>query len=286
MTDLREFVREQLSRGLISSTYLDKFTDMAAMKIFRPAFTHISYEPIAGEVVEENQERLELLGDVVVNHAVAFHIHERFPTIKSVKWLTRLKHNLISKRTLGMFAYHAGFGDHIRYGPSMKASIAENPDVTTNIEYLSMLEDTYEAFMGAVSKVVDKALGGCGGYEVARRLVDSFLNVHDISLDPKKVFDAITRLKELYEAKSLGIRWPIGQAYKKVPLEDGRTEVAVYGWPLGDRRPIPQNRIILSQVVGKSKDDASQEAAEKAISALEKTYKISMLPLNPYQVKK
>lgn len=285
MTDLRDFVREQYSRGLINKVYIDKFTDSTAMKTYRSAFTHRTYEPITGEVVDENQERLEFLGDTVVNQIVAWHIHERFPTIQSVKWLTRLKHNLISKKTLGMMAYEAGFEEHIRYGEKMKECIAENPDITTNVDYLSMLEDTFEAFMAAIVKVANRVLG-CGGYEIAKRILDSFLNVHDISLEPKKVFDAITRLKELYESRNLGIRWPIAQAYRKTKLEDGSFEVIVYGWPHGDRKPTPQNRAQLCRVLGKTKDDTSQAAAEKAIEILERSYKISELPPNPYKDKK
>jgi len=285
MTDLRAFVREQFSRGLINAKYIDKFTDSSAMKVYRSAFTHRTYEPISGEVVDEHQERLEFLGDVVVNHVVAWHIHNRFPTIQSVKWLTRIKHNLISKKTLGMMAYESGFEDHIRYGAKMKDCIKENPDITSNVDYLSMLEDTFEAFMAAIAKVVNRVLGG-GGFEIAQRILDSFLNVHDISLDPKKVFDAITRLKELYESKNLGIKWPIAQAYRKTKLENGNFEVIVYGWPQGDRRPTPQNRVQLVKIVGKTKDDTSQVAAEKAIEILERSYRISELPPNPYKDKK
>ena len=286
MTDLQSFVREQYSRGLINDAYIDKFTDSSSMKVYRSAFTHRTYEPIVGEVIEEHQERLEFLGDVVVNHVVAWHIHDRFPTIQSVKWLTRIKHNLISKKTLGMMAYEAGFEKHIRYGSKMKECIRENPDITSNVDYLSMLEDTFEAFMAAIVKAVNRHMGGCGGYEVARRILDSFLNVHDISLDPKKVFDAITRLKELYESKNLGIKWPIAQAYRKTKLENGNFEVIVYGWPQGDRKPVFQNRVQLCRIIGRTKDDTSQAAAEKAIEILERTYRISELPPNPYKDKK
>lgn len=254
------------------------------------AFTDDTYDFLPNERIDENQERSEFYGDAIVNHAVVLHIRDRFPDIKSVKWLTRLKHNLISKRTLGMVAYEAGFEKYIRYGPKMKESIAANPDIKTNTEYLSMLEDTFEAFAYAVHSVVDKHLGG-GGFDIVKLLIDAYLNMIEISLDPKKVFDAITRLKELYESRTLGIKWPIAQAYRKqqhtITHPDGSSglgnwEVTVYGWPQGDRRPIDQNRVQLSRVVGATKDDTSQEAAEKAIEVLARNYKLAELPPNPY----
>jgi len=121
-----------------------RFTDS---ELLRRALTHRS-------VGASHNERLEYLGDSVVNCAVALELYHRFPALSEGE-LSRLRANLVNQQSLAAIAQRFSFGEQLRLGEGeLKSGGARRP---------SMLADAVEAVIGAV--VLD------GGFDAARTVV-------------------------------------------------------------------------------------------------------------------
>lgn len=288
MTDFKLFITDLFKRGKVKESNIKLFLDDDAMKEFTIAFTH----PSAGH--ENDYQTYELFGDVVINEFVIFYIVSRFKRMKSIKWITRLKHNLISKKFLALLARQEGidkfaiFGDkpfNCSEGKSlgMIQEIEKNPDLDKNMFYLSMLEDIMEAFFGCLIILIKKHGKSHGvATEICHNILKSFFDPVEISIDYKVVFDPVSRLKELYESKTKELRWPNASAYQCTKIGE-ENEVIVYGWPKNDKTPVPQNRVELGRAKSINKKDAKEEAAAKALKKLESQWGITEYIPNPFE---
>ena len=190
------FILSLLRRLDLNQQSLDAFTDEESMIEFSRAFTHKTWSK------SFNYERYEFLGDTIINDTVAHYISVTFPHIQNVAWMTRIKHTLISKKYLAGLAHKAKFLEFIRYGDELKPILAcsyEKANASLNKEYLSILEDVFEAFIGALRNIVDKqTVDGIGGV-IARNMVHTFLDKKTISVNYDDIFDPKSRLKEIYD---------------------------------------------------------------------------------------
>jgi len=136
-----------------------------------------------------NNERLEFLGDAVVNLAVADALYGRFPQLSEGE-LTRLRARLVRTETLAAVAREIHLGEVLRLGPGELKSGGFDRD--------SILADGFEALIGAVYRD--------GGYERVRViLVDLFasrLSGIDVHAQAK---DAKTLLQELLQGRGLDL---------------------------------------------------------------------------------
>jgi len=150
--------------------------------LLEQALTHRSYG-------SPHNERLEFLGDGVLDCVMAQELFARFPALSEGE-LSRLRASLVRKETLAAVARDLGLGDHLRLGEGESASGgASRP---------SILADTLEALYGAV--FLD------AGYESARRAVCSTFGSVLESLDPNATAkDPKTRLQELLQARGQGL---------------------------------------------------------------------------------
>lgn len=177
------------------STYDKIFDTQESWKVLRQAFVHKSLAML-------NYELLEFEGDVVLNLVVVEYIRTKFPDIVSVKWNTRIKHNLISKKILAEIAVKHGFFENIAYSGELCDRIERYEDPTDCREYLDMNEDTVEALCGAITRIFNKHTKVKGvGYNACYNLISSMLDEIDIPITYKEVFDAKSRMKELFDAK-------------------------------------------------------------------------------------
>jgi dsRNA-specific ribonuclease len=275
--EFREFIISLLRLGMLTEKRIEEFTDKKSMQQFRTAFIHKSYGS------EDNYELAELLGDVVVNSCIAFYLKDRFPEISSMSFITRLKHKYISKPELGRIAEREGFLKHILYGREMKEIVnSRNPQ--HNKDYRSMLEDTFESFIGTVVTVIDGKTRNGIGNPVACNIISSFINKIDISLDFEIVFDAKSRLKMVYD-KPLG--WEIGEEIDKTRIGQ-KWKATIYGYPsliregrLGfndDEKPLRRTfkdrREVLAVGYGTDDKMAANDAAKKVLYILADTFDI------------
>ena len=149
-------------------------------QLLREALTHRSYGT-------PNNERLEFLGDSVLNCATAIALFERFPRLPEGD-LSRLRANLVNKNILFELAEPLGMGDVLRLGEGeLKSGGHRRP---------SILADALEAVIGAVYQD--------SGFDAAAALVNRLLAAKLGGLDPTQLGkDAKTLLQELLQGKRL-----------------------------------------------------------------------------------
>jgi dsRNA-specific ribonuclease len=288
--EFRTFIRGLLERALVKPEHVDAYTSPENMKEWQIAFTHPSASKIS-------YQYYEFVGDQIVNQFVVFYITDRYPKIVNVNWLTKIAHMLNGEKTLARLTReNTGLEKFIIYGDEMKQKIADNPDLNRNREYIKMCEDTFESFCGCLVKIIMRTgkLRG-SAIEVAYRILDTFYNGGNIDISYERVFDPISRLKEMYENKRMGIRWTreAPKSEDDVPAKvnpyvikrDPSTKkfrVDVYGWPLGDKSVKPENRVLLGTGIAPQQNEAKKIAAVNALKTLDTAYGIREAPPDPY----
>ncbi len=102
--------------------------------LFRTALTHRSFGL-------PNNERLEFLGDGILDFVIADALYHRFPELPEGD-LSRLRANLVRQETLHRLALALGIGQFLRLGEGeLKSGGAQRP---------SILADALEALFGAI----------------------------------------------------------------------------------------------------------------------------------------
>ena len=155
------------------------FTDPQLM---RQALTHRSHGGA-------DNERLEFLGDGILNCVVAVLLYESFPRINE-GGLSRLRARLVRQESLALIAQNLALSDHLLLGEGeLKSGGFRRP---------SILADTLEALVGAV--FLD------AGFEAARRVVGSLMGDAIADLDPKaEDRDPKTRLQEVLQSRRISL---------------------------------------------------------------------------------
>jgi ribonuclease-3 len=137
----------------------------------------------------EHNERLEFLGDSVLNCSVARLLFDANPEADEGA-LSRLRATLVSGETLAQVATQLGLGEHLRLGPGELKS--------GGFRRASILADTLEAILGAM--LLDSGFDATAA--VVKRLMAprmSALPTADLLKDPK------TRLQEALQARGLAL---------------------------------------------------------------------------------
>lgn len=151
-------------------------------RLLEEALTHRS-------VSVHNNERLEFLGDSILNFVIAAELFEREPD-ESEGALSRLRASLVNRETLADIARTLELGECLRLGSGEKKSGGRRRD--------SILSDAVESILGAV--YTD------GGYEPCRelilRLYEERLNSLPAAQDLK---DPKTRLQEFLQSSRHGL---------------------------------------------------------------------------------
>ena len=128
-------------------------------KFYQQAFIHSSYTKKAPseigenvvlapkpegalELMKDDYERLEFLGDAVVSVVVAKYLYERFPD-ENEGFLTKMRTKLVNGEMLGFLANKLGFGEFA----IMSRHIEDKCKGRTSQH---ILEDMFEAFVGAM----------------------------------------------------------------------------------------------------------------------------------------
>jgi len=148
--------------------------------LFSAALTHRS---AAGP----NNERLEFLGDAVLNLVVAAHLYRSYPRADEGD-LSRLRARVVSREPLAQVAAELRLGEVLQLGSGELKS--------GGFRRQSILADALEALCGAV--FLD------GGLAAAEEVITRLLGPRMAALpDPALLKDAKTRLQEYLQARSL-----------------------------------------------------------------------------------
>jgi ribonuclease-3 len=200
------------------------------------ALTHRSYGSI-------NNERLEFLGDSVLNCTVARALYDAFPDLPEGS-LSRLRANLVRQETLADIAVALKVGESLRLGEGeLKSGGFRRP---------SILADALESLFGAV--FLD------AGFDAAQRVVRGLFDPLVAQIDPRASGkDPKTQLQELLQSRRL-------------PLPDYRL-IDTQG-EAHDQNFIVEcvlaKPVLSTRGVGKSRRAAEQEAARQACEQLQK----------------
>lgn len=135
-----------------------------------------------------NNERLEFLGDALLNLIIAETIYERFPKASEGE-MTRLRAALVNGSALAELAREEAVGDMLKLGPGELKTGGFRRD--------SILADSFEALIAAI--YLDGGWLNCR--EHVRKLFSSRLETADTRVSK----DAKTSLQELLQANALAL---------------------------------------------------------------------------------
>ena len=203
------------------------------------ALTHRSHRQNAESV---DNERLEFLGDRVVGLVVSERLFQRFPDWDAGK-LSKGLAQLVSASSIHAAARRLNLGLHLRLGPG--------EEKTGGREKKRLLADAYEAIVGAI--YLDAGLAAASAF-VLRTLIEPSLLGSQEGLHRS---DYKSALQEWLQQRALGM------AEYRVHRESGPDHQKIFEvevWHSGRR---------LSSSEGRSKKEAEQAAAKRALQSLE-----------------
>ena len=110
-------------------------------KLLFQAFTHSSYVNEHRKMRYQDNERLEFLGDAVLELTVSQYLFEQYANMSEGE-LTKLRANIVCESSLVLFANELKFGDYVLLG--------KGEEITGGRTRPALLADVFEAFIGAL----------------------------------------------------------------------------------------------------------------------------------------
>ncbi|MCB9819024.1 ribonuclease III [Candidatus Nomurabacteria bacterium] len=201
------------------------------------AITHRSYLNEHKEATQEHNERLEFLGDAVLELVVTDYLYKKYPE-KPEGELTAVRAALVNTVSLAESAQKLGLNDF------MLMSKGEAKDTGRARQYI--LANAFESCIGAI--YLDQ------GYDAAKKFIgEQLFNKTDKIVEKKLWQDAKSRFQELAQEK-VSITPSYEMLSQEGPDHDRMFTIGVF---LRDEK--------VAEGQGRSKQEAEQDAAEKAI---------------------
>lgn len=205
------------------------------LSLLEQALTHSSYVNELKEPGNDN-ERLEFLGDAVLELAMSTYLFQKYPEAEEGE-LSKLRAQYVCEPALTFYAQTIKLGDYLRLGKGEEASGGR--------ERPAILADAFEATLGAI--YLDQ--GFTAAYEFLKKVV--FKQLDDgLTIEFK---DYKSKLQELVQADSNR-----SIHYKTVsevgPAHNRTFTVEVY-----------MDNILMGVGSGHSKKEAEQQAAKEAL---------------------
>ena len=205
-------------------------------RLLEHALCHSSYANERHWDRLQNNERLEFLGDAVLELATSEFLYQNYPTMPEGE-ATRTRASIVCEQTLALCARDLGLGEWLRLGKGEELTGGRDRD--------SITSDAMEALLGAI--YLD------GGFANAKEFVHHFI-LNDI--EHKKLFyDSKTILQEQIQSET---EEPIHNELVKEEGPDHNKRFTV-NVVLGEK--------VLGSGSGRTKKAAEQEAAYRALLA-------------------
>lgn len=202
------------------------------------AFIHSSYLNEHPEVDSENNQRLEFMGDAVLQLWSAHYLYDRRPVLSEGQ-MTKMRASLVNESSLSKMAIVLGLNEFLKLG---QGEIREN-----GIEKPSIVADMFESFLGALYLEL--------GFEPIDALLRSIIDTMELS-EKHQNDDFKTRLQEFVQADDKrSIEYILVSEIG--PSHDRRFEMAV-----------AIDKMIFGKGSGNSKKKAEQAAAKEALEKL------------------
>lgn len=205
-------------------------------ELLQQAVTHRSFG-------SPHNERLEFLGDSIVNCVTAIALFERFGELREGD-MSRLRANLVRQEALYRLADGLKLGDYLRLGEGeMKSGGHRRP---------SILADALEAIFAAV--FLD------AGFEGAKAVIDRLYAASLAGLDPARALkDPKTALQEWLQGRRMPLpRYSLADTRGEAHQQEFEVECEIAGLGLKTRG------------VGVSRRAAEQQSAQRALELLPK----------------
>ncbi len=208
-------------------------------QLLKQAFTHSSYVNEHRISRQQDNERLEYLGDAVLELTVSEYLFHTYPD-KSEGELTKLRASIVCEPSLVKFAEALDFGSYVLLG--------KGEEMTGGRSRPALLADVFESFVGAL--YLDQGLDS----------VKSFLHQHLFSKlaedGAMQVTDYKTRLQEYTQQHNMGTL-DYRVVDERGPAHERQFVSEVY-----------MDGLLLGTGSGRSKKESEQQAAARALARL------------------
>ncbi|CAJ1002176.1 MULTISPECIES: ribonuclease III [Brevibacillus] len=207
--------------------------------VLRQAFTHSSYvNEQRGKRIQDN-ERLEFLGDAVLELTVSQFLYKTFPKMSEGE-MTKLRAAIVCEPSLVKFAELLNFGDLVLLG--------KGEELTGGRQRPALLADVFEAFIGAL--YLDQ------GLDAVFHFMEKYVYPRVDKGEFAQVTDFKSQLQEFVQQDNLGeIQYRIVEEKGPAHNREFVSEVLLNNRPLG-------------MGSGRSKKEAEQQAAARALIKL------------------
>lgn len=219
----------KLLQSALGTPFLNK-------KLLRQAFTHSSYVNENRTAGYRDNERLEFLGDAVLELMMSEYLYTTFPN-KPEGELTKLRASIVCEPSLVRFAEQLQFGQYVLLG--------KGEELTGGRNRPALLADVFESFLGAL--YLDKGIDAVRDF-LQRHIFPKLVDGAD-----SPMIDFKTQFQELVQHEGLGT--PEYQITgERGPAHDRQFDAQVV---LGGN--------VLGTGSGRTKKEAEQQAAAKAM---------------------
>lgn len=207
--------------------------------VLRQAFTHSSYvNEQRGKRIQDN-ERLEFLGDAVLELTVSQFLYKTFPKMSEGE-MTKLRAAIVCEPSLVKFAELLEFGDLVLLG--------KGEELTGGRQRPALLADVFEAFVGAL--YLDQ------GLDAVFAFMEKYVYPRIDKGEFAQVTDFKSQLQEFVQQDNLGdIQYRIVEEKGPAHNREFVSEVLL-------------NSRALGVGTGRSKKEAEQQAAARALIKL------------------
>ncbi|GER65593.1 ribonuclease 3 [Weizmannia acidilactici] len=213
-------------------------------ELLKQAFTHSSYVNEHPEKRQNDNERLEFLGDAVLELTVSHYLFKRFPSMTEGE-MTKLRASVVCEPSLVIFANELHFGEYIFLG--------KGEEMTGGRTRPALLADVFEAFIGAL--FLDQGLAAV--VSLLERIV--FPKIEEGMFS--HTTDYKSKLQEYIQKTSSGVlEYTILDERGPAHDKEFVSRVSLNDEELGTGK-------------GRSKKEAEQHAAQTALSNLRKKEK-------------
>lgn len=239
----KEFTSKEIQTSFPQETFnkLEKIIGASILdkNIYVEALIHRSYLEENDQFTLSN-ERLEFLGDSVLNLIIGEYLFNKFPN-EEEGFLTKVRAKLVNRNALSLVAENMNLGELLIISSSVPKSITHNSK--------SMLSDALEALIGAI--YLDKGIETCKIF-IQRKIIEPALKNGEHLIDENYK----SQLLEYAQANKFSI--PVYQIISEEGPHHDKTFIAEV--IIGEK--------VLGEGKGKSKKEAEQNAAQVALKKL------------------
>ncbi|MDR1675624.1 MAG: ribonuclease III, partial [Tannerella sp.] len=216
------------------------------IRLYRQAFTHRSTYVEAEGGLWKNNERLEFLGDAVLNAVVADIIYKKYPNRKE-GFLTNTRSKIVQRDSLNRIAHEMG----------LDRMIISSTRLSSHNSYI--YGNAFEALIGAI--YLDQGYRKCCNF-VREQIIEKYIPLDKIA---HKEFNFKSNLIEWSQKNKLKISFELIETFAD---QNGS--------------PLFQSRVLLLDTplgtgVGYTKKESQQSAARTAIKKIRKDRNVQLL---------